>query len=187
VTPYQYRLLPPTTPVCGGSSLGQPMGSSCRLNCSIDRTLNSGQIRHATFGGDLYGKSSTPPLRPYPPIVPLVLLASWDSDTAAIARICPARSNFTSTASPGLGGTSDFQTPSMLNQYCRPSIISRPGPARGSRSCLASSCLSPANQGKQNQLCERTQGGRLFRIGSHTLAPPLLCGFPCSHFALRKG
>ena len=51
---YQGRLLPPTTPVCGDSSLGQPMGLSCRLHCSIDRKLSTArQITHPHFGGDL--------------------------------------------------------------------------------------------------------------------------------------
>jgi len=184
---HQDHLLPPTTLVCGDSSLGQPMGLSCRLHCSIDRKLSTApQITHATFGGDL-----TENLQPRR--FDLIhrsfrcSLASWDSDTPAIARICPARSSSTSTASPGLGGTSDVQTPSMLNEYCCPPIIRRSGPVRGSRKILPRFIVPfSANQGKQKQLCERTPGGRLFRIGSHTLHS-LLCGFPCSHFALRKG
>ncbi len=51
---YQDRLLPPTTPVCGDSSLDRPMGLSDRLHCSIDRKLSTArQIAHAAFGGDL--------------------------------------------------------------------------------------------------------------------------------------
>jgi len=62
--------------------------------------------------------------------------ANSASDPEVMARISPSRFNVTSTANPGTGAASDFQTPSRQNQYCRPSIISRPGPVRGSRRIL---------------------------------------------------
>ena len=63
---------------------------------------------------------------------------------------------------------------SMLNQYCRPSIIRRLRPARGARKILPRFIVPLSRkQGKQKRLYEGTQGGRLSRIGSLTLAPPL--------------
>src|SRR6202051_5241902 len=92
--------------------------------------------------------------------------ASWDSDTTVMARICPAWPSFTSTVCPGLGGTSDFQTPSRQNQYCRPSIISRPGPVGESRRILPRFfILFRADQGKRMQLYERSPRAKVFRVG----------------------
>src|ERR1700686_532776 len=99
--------------------------------------------------------------------------ASWDSDTTVMARICPAWPSFTSTVSPGLGGTSDFQTPSRQNQYCRPSIISRPGPVGESRRIFPRFfILFRANQGKRMQLYECSPSAKLFRIRSHAFVLP---------------
>src|SRR5437868_9869096 len=60
-------------------------------------------------------------------------VAICDSGTAVIPLILPCESNSRSTTSPGVGGTSDFHTPSRRNWYCCPSTINKPGPACGSR------------------------------------------------------